>query len=106
MSVEKAGRPKKRRKRNRILTVALLVFAVYIIVVLAQLQTQLNDRKKVYAEQQQQIVDKTRAIADLQDKLDNYEKYVEQQARKQGLARSGELIFQEIPGKNNTKGLQ
>ena len=35
---------------------------------------------------------------DLQNKSDNYEKYQEQQARKQGLTRPEELILVGVPG--------
>ena len=63
----------KKKKKSIFLRIALLAFSVYVIVMLIQLQLQIN-------------------------KSDNYEKYQEQQARKQGLTRPEELILVEVPG--------
>lgn len=93
-----AKKHKAKPRRNRILTVAVLVFAVYTVVMLTQLQLELNDRKEVLDDLVQQQIELERINADLQDKLDNSFKYLEEQARKKGLARPGEIIFQEIPG--------
>lgn len=89
---------KKRPRRNRMMAIALTVFAVYVVVVLTQLQLELNERRAALEEIDQRITEQQRANEDLTDKLNNYEKYLEEQVRERGLARPGEIIFQEIPG--------
>lgn len=98
MDTAKKARPMKRRRRNHILFAALLVFGVYVVVMLTQLQLELNERQAVLDGVNTQIEEQQRINEDLQDKIDNYEKYLEEQVRQQGMARPGELIFQEIPG--------
>lgn len=98
MSTAKKNQAGKRRKRNRILFLAVLVFGVYVVVMLTQLQLELNERQQALHEVNTQITEQQRANEDLQDKIDNYEKYLEEQVRQQGMARPGEIIFQEIPG--------
>lgn len=88
----------KRPRRNRIMAIALTVFAVYVVVVLTQLQLELNERRAALSEIDQRITEQQRANEDLTDKLNNYEKYLEEQVRQRGLARPGEIVFQEIPG--------
>ena len=77
----------KKKKKSIFLRIALLAFSVYVIVMLIQLQLQINE-----------IAAYVRMNEDLQNKSDNYEKYQEQQARKQGLTRPEELILVEVPG--------
>ncbi len=88
----------KRPRRNRMMAIALTVFAVYVVVVLTQLQLELNERRAALEEIDRQIVEQQRMNDDLTDKLNNYEKYLEEQVRQRGLARPGEIVFQEIPG--------
>ena len=88
----------KRPRRNRMMAIALTVFAVYVVVVLTQLQLELNERRAALEEIDRQIVEQQRTNDDLTDKLNNYEKYLEEQVRQRGLARPGEIVFQEIPG--------
>ena len=98
MHTNKRKAVKKRPRRNRMMAVALTVFAVYVVVVLTQLQLELNERRAALEEIDQRITEQQRANEDLTDKLNNYEKYLEEQVRERGLARPGEIIFQEIPG--------
>ena len=98
MHTNKRKAVKKRPRRNRMMAVALTVFAVYVVVVLTQLQLELNERRAALEEIDQRIAEQQRANEDLTDKLNNYEKYLEEQVRERGLARPGEIIFQEIPG--------
>lgn len=98
MSTKNAAKAKKRPKRSRILAVAILTFVVYTVVTLVQLQMELDDRQKVLDDVSQQITQQQRTNEDLQDKLNNYEKYLEEQVRQRGMARPGEIVFQEIPG--------
>ena len=96
--------PRRKRKRSWILSLAVLVFVVYVVVMLAQLHMELKDREAVLADMNAQIAARQRANEELQNKLDNRSIYLEEQARLRGLARPGELIFQEIPGVESTEG--
>lgn len=100
MPFEKSASRSRRsnKKRSRLLLVAVLVFGVYVAVMLTQLQMELNERRQVLDDVTTQIAEAERLNEDLQDKLENYEKYLEEQVRQQGMARPGEIIFQEIPG--------
>lgn len=98
MSAAKRKPSRKRKSRSRILVLAVLVFAVYVVVMLTQLQMELDERKEVLEDINRQITEKQRFNEDLADKLANPEKNLEEQARKEGWARPGEIIFQEIPG--------
>lgn len=100
MPFEKSASRSRRssKKRSRLLLVAVLVFGVYVAVMLTQLQMELNERQQVLDDVTTQIAEAERLNEDLQDKLENYEKYLEEQVRQQGMARPGEIIFQEIPG--------
>lgn len=98
MRTVKKQAKKPRKKRNRILLLAVLVFGVYTVVMLTQLQLELNERQQALDDIDAQIAEQQRANEDLQDKIDHYEKYLEEQVRQQGMARPGEIIFQEIPG--------
>lgn len=94
----KAERKTKKKKKSIFLRVALLAFSVYAIVMLAQLQMELANREKDEQTIDQQIEDQKRLNEDLKLKNEDYEKFLEEQAREQGLARPGEIIFQEVPG--------
>ncbi len=65
---------------------------------LAQLQMELANREKDEQAIDQRIEDQKRLNEDLELKNEDYEKFLEEQAREQGLARPGEIIFQETPG--------
>ncbi len=65
---------------------------------LIQLQLQINESERDIDGYDQKIAAYVRMNEDLQNKSDNYEKYQEQQARKQGLTRPEELILVEVPG--------
>lgn len=88
----------KKKKKSIILRIALLAFSVYVIVMLIQLQLQISESQKEIDGTNQNIAAYTRMIEDLQNKSDNYEKYQEQLARKQGLTRPDETILVEVPG--------
>jgi len=88
----------RKRKRSWILPLAVLVFAVYVVVMLSQLHMELKEREKVLQETEEQIAAQQLRNEDLQNMVDNPGIYKEQLARQLGWARAGELIFQEIPG--------
>ncbi len=92
-----AARPKQ-KKKSIFLRVALLAFAVYMVVVLVQLQMEISDRQKDIDALYTQIAQQQRLNEDLQNKVADNDLYLEQQARDNGYVRPGEDVFQEIPG--------
>lgn len=91
----KAG--KKRKKKSIFLRIALLAFSVYVIVMLVQLQLEIGQRQQQIDSYAAAIEKQKKLNEDIQEKSDNYEKYLEQQARDQNMVRPGEIIIQEIP---------
>ena len=87
----------KPRKKSLLLRIALLALSVYVVVSLVQLQLQLNEGRQRLDDLNSQLDAQLDAIAVLEDKRDNYKAYLEQQARKQGMAKPGETILVEIP---------
>jgi hypothetical protein len=88
----------KKKKKSIFLRIALLAFSVYVIVALVSLQVQLNQRRADEAALQNEIERQEHINEDLENKTQNSEEYLEQQARENGMARPGEQIYQEIPG--------
>lgn len=89
---------RKKKKRSIFLRVALLAFSVYVVVTLVQLQLELKEKKDQENAILAEIERQERLNEDLQNKLENVDEYLEQQARENGMARPGEQIYQEIPG--------
>lgn len=87
-----------KKKKSIFLRIALLAFAVYVIVMLIQLQLQIGESQRELDGYDQQIAAYERVRDDLQMKSDNYEKYQDQQARKQGLTKPDETIIVVVPG--------
>ena len=86
-----------KKKKSVILRVALLAFSVYVIVSMVHLQLQLNRGQEKLDDIKTRYTEAKENNIALQDKLDGYEEYLEQQARKQGLVKPGETVFVEIP---------
>ncbi len=87
----------KPRKKSLLLRIALLALSVYVVISLVQLQLQLNEGQQRLDNLNAQLDKQLDTNGVLQDKLNSYEEYLEQQARKQGLAKPGETILVEIP---------
>lgn len=94
----------RKRKRSWLISLAVLVFVVYVVVMLAQLHMELKSREEALAQIDARIAEVRRSNEELQNKLDHRDIYLEEQARLRGLARPGELIFQEIPGVESAEG--
>lgn len=88
----------KRKKKSIFLRIALLAFSVYVIVMLVQLQMELSAAKQNVDNLDQAIQNKQMMVEELENQKENYEDYLDQQAREQGYARPGETIYKEIPG--------
>ncbi|MDD2362451.1 MAG: septum formation initiator family protein [Oscillospiraceae bacterium] len=89
---------KRKKKKSIFLRIALVAFSVYVVVMLIQLQLEVSEKQKVYA---QQIVDAERINKEnegLEEQIENYAMYLETKAREQNMARPGETIYEGIPG--------
>lgn len=87
----------KRKKKSIFLRVALLAFSVYVIVTLVQLQLEISERRNQIKEVQAEIAELERINENYENQVSNPDEYKDQQARKNGLARPGEQIYEEIP---------
>ena len=88
----------KRKKKSIFLRIALAAFSVYVVVMLVQLQLEINQKQKRIDELDAAISKQTTQNEDLQYQNDNYETYLENKAREEGMARPGETIYKEVPG--------
>ena len=86
-----------KRRKSVILRVAIVAFAVYVVVSMVQFQLQLNNAQERLDKLNAQTAAQLEQNDVLQDQIDNSDAYKEQQARKQGMARPGETILVEIP---------
>ncbi len=86
-----------KKRKSIFLRVALIALAIYVVVSLIQLQLQLSDGQQTLDALSAQVANQQSVNAGLQDQINNYESYLEQQARKQGMAKPGETILVEIP---------
>ena len=86
-----------KRRKSVILRVAIVAFAVYVVVSMVQFQLQLNNAQERLDKLNAQTAAQLEQNEVLQDQIDNSDAYKEQQARKQGMARPGETILVEIP---------
>ena len=80
-----------------LLRVALLALAIYIVVSLVQLQLQFDAKEREYNAKYAQLEKQQEINRVLLNEVENSEAYLEQQARKQGMAKPGETILIEIP---------
>lgn len=92
------GNTKKRK--SLVLRVAILAFSAYVLVMMAQLRMEIDRAQKQTVEIGKEKEAVVQQIADLRNKIDNYELYLEQRAREQGMAIPGERIYQETQGAN------
>ena len=88
----------KGKKKSIFLRIALLAFSIYVIVMLIQLQMQIEQSNERLVSLDANIAYQKQINGDIKNKVDDYETYSEQQAREQGMAIPGEIIFKETPG--------
>ena len=87
----------KPKKKSLLLRIALLALAIYIVVSLVQLQLQFDEKEREYNAKVSQLEHQLEVNRVLMNEVENNESYLEQQARKQGMAKPGETILIEIP---------
>lgn len=86
-----------KKRKSIFVRVALIALAIYVVVSLIQLQLQLSEGQQKLDALNAMVTNQQSVNAELQDQIDNHESYLEQQARKQGMAKPGETILVEIP---------
>lgn len=91
------SRKATKRRKSVLLRLAVVAFAVYVVVSMVQLQLQLSNAQERLDKLNEQTAAQVEKNEVLQDQIDNSDAYKEQQARKQGMARPGETILVEIP---------
>ena len=89
---------RKSRKRSIILRISLAIFAIYVVVVLVELQMQLKEANQRNDELNAQIRTENARIEDLQDSLDNHERYQERSARDNWYMYPDEEVYIIAPG--------
>lgn len=92
----RAGKMKK-KKKNIVLRIAFAAFAVYVVVQVVSLQIQLRAKRQELemleaAAHRQELVNEA-----LQEKVENHETYLEEEARNQGYSLPGEQIYKVVP---------
>ena len=84
-----------KRRKSTMLRVAVVAFAVYVVVSIIQLSLQINNAQERLDNMNAQTAAQLEENAALQEQIDNSDGYKEQQAYKQGKAKPGETIFYE-----------
>lgn len=90
---------KRRRKKSIFLRIALAAFSIYVVITLVQLQLEISEKQKKIEELAATIDLFQKENGELENLNRNYEESLERKAREQGMARPGETIYIEIPGK-------
>ncbi len=90
-------RAAKQKKKNIVWRVAVAAFAVYVVVQVVSLQIQLRAKRDEVSAIQSQIAEQQVLNESLKDKINNYEIYLEEEAREQGYFLPGEQIYQVVP---------
>lgn len=85
------------KKPSFILRIAVLAFSVFVLVSFIQLRLQLNEGQQRLDELNEQVEAYAEIKTELEEQKSSYEEFLEQQARKNGMAKPGETIFVEIP---------
>lgn len=86
------------KKKSLFFRIALVALAVYIVVSLIQLNLQLNEKQQLLNDWIRKTEQQNLLNTDLQSQGENYEDYLEQQAREeQGMAKPGETVLYEVP---------
>lgn len=91
-----AAKPQK-KKKNIFLRVACALFGVYIVVQVVSLRIQIQAKAAQEEELQAQIVQQESLNESLKEKLENYEVYLEEEARDNGYVKNGEQIYKVVP---------
>lgn len=75
---------KSAKKKSIFLRIALLAFSVYVVVTLVQLQLEIRDRREELSTKASEIERQRRVNEDLENKNQNTDEALDQQARETG----------------------
>lgn len=97
--MKEAAKSKNNSKKTRsiLFRIALLVFICYVAVVLIQLQLEINDKQAEIDSKQAEIQEYEHLNGDLQNKVDNEDLYIGQQARENGYVAPNADVYVENP---------
>ena len=87
----------KRKKKSIFLRIALIAFSIYIAAVVIYLQMEINALEKNNSDLDSTTARQTIVNEDLQKQNDNPNQYLEKNAREQGYAKPGEIVYIEVP---------
>ncbi len=87
----------QKKKKNILLRVAVAAFAVYVVVQVVSLHFQLRNKREELSALESEIARQELINESLNEKLDNYEVYLEEEARDQGYSLPGEQIYEVVP---------
>lgn len=100
MATVQTARARAAKKRTNVLIrIAILAFVVFVVVSMVQTLLELDRQKKRLNAINAQIAAQNQANAAMEEHVDpnGQDAYYESEARKQGLAKPGELVLQEVP---------
>ncbi len=86
-----------KKKKSLLIRFALVLLALYLVVMFVNLQMQMNEKQVVIDQKQAQIREYQNLNEDLQSKLDHKDDYLDQQARENGYVKPNADIYVEIP---------
>lgn len=87
---------KQKKKRSLLIRFALILFAGYIVVMLVNLQMQINEKQEVIDTKQAQIREYQNKNADLEEKVNNPDAYLDQVARDGGFVSPNADVYIEV----------
>lgn len=88
---------RKEKKKNILLRVACAAAAVYVLATVFSLCMQLRNQREVLKALEAEIQRQELYNESLQEKADNSDSYLEEEARDQGYSLPGEQIYQVVP---------
>jgi len=88
---------RKEKKKNILLRIACAATAVYIVLQVFSLHMQLRDKREELEALEAEIQRQELQNESLQEKADNSEMYLEDEARDQGYSLPGEQIYEVVP---------
>lgn len=88
---------RKEKKKNILLRVACAAAAVYVLATVFSLCMQLRSQREVLKALEAEIQRQELYNESLQEKADNSDSYLEEEARDQGYSLPGEQIYQVVP---------
>lgn len=93
----KTYRTTGKKKKSIFLRIALVVFAIYAIVMLIQVQLEISAREQTLADKYQLADQLDKENNAMKEQMENPDKLQEEQAYKDGYAYGGQEVYVETP---------